>query len=303
MEREYQQSVQLDQNPDFDTDDIIAIYKNDVGNYRLLRCGEEIALAQRIASGDVEAKNDLITSNLRQVINIAKKKSHFTNAPITDYIQDGNEGLIKATEKFNPDKGTRFSTYATFWIKQYVRKADLTNDRNVRVPINLRGDTHNLIKKTDILAQELGREPTSLELSVYLGKPINSIESLSKISKGELSLDEPINPGLPQSETYADVVEDKNADPVLDIEKKDLNEQVKTLLESTLNPREQLIIELKFGLKDGERHTFDEIRDIVENNFSKITLERVRQITNRSIEKLRVKADKMQLYEYCLSED
>lgn len=286
-----------------DATDTVAVYKADIKRYPLLNHDQEIDLANKTVKGDNKAKEDLITSNLRLVISIATPRSFISAVPLNDHIQNGNEGLIKAAEKYDPKRGTRFSTYATFWIRHFVNRGNLKMERGHIIPLERQEQIQSLARKTENLTQLLGKKPSIKEISDFTGKSENLVSRYMVESQREVSIDSPIDPTSPTTLTYADVIEDKNANPVLDTEKKDLNEQVKMLLKSTLDPREQLIIELKYGLKDGEMHTFEEIRDIVEDNFSKITLERVRQISNRSVEKLKVGAIKMQLREYCFSED
>ena len=261
-------------------DDPIKIYLRDIGRYKLLTAEEEVEIAKRMAAGDEEAKVILNQSNLRLVVHIAKRYVDRTPLKLLDLIQEGNLGLMKAVEKFDYSKGFRFSTYATWWIRQSITRAMADQSRIVRLPVHMVETINRLLKTTKVLQQELGREPTTAELAARMEVTEDKIEEIRRISQDTTSIDSPL--GDEGDGTIMDTI----ADPTImlpedETYKKGLKTQLLSIIAS-LTPREQKVIRLRYGLDDGRPRTLEEVGHLFE-----VTRERIRQIEAKALRKLR----------------
>jgi len=261
-------------------DDPIKIYLRDIGRYKLLTAEEEVEIAKRMAVGDEEAKKVLNQSNLRLVVHIAKRYVDRTPLKLLDLIQEGNLGLMKAVEKFDYSKGFRFSTYATWWIRQSITRAMADQSRIVRLPVHMVETINRLLKTTKILQQELGREPSTAELAARMEVSEDKIEEIRRISQDTTSIDSPL--GDEGDGTIMDTI----ADPTImlpedETYKKGLKTQLLSIIAS-LTPREQKVIRLRYGLDDGRPRTLEEVGHLFE-----VTRERIRQIEAKALRKLR----------------
>ncbi|MBS7401125.1 MAG: sigma-70 family RNA polymerase sigma factor [Eubacteriales bacterium] len=261
-------------------DDPIKIYLRDIGRYKLLTAEEEVEIAKRMAAGDEEAKQILNQSNLRLVVHIAKRYVDRTPLKLLDLIQEGNLGLMKAVEKFDYSKGFRFSTYATWWIRQSITRAMADQSRIVRLPVHMVETINRLLKTTKVLQQELGREPTTAELAERMEVSEDKIEEIRRISQDTTSIDSPL--GDEGDGTIMDTI----ADPTImlpeeETYKKGLKTQLLSII-SSLTPREQKVIRLRYGLDDGRPRTLEEVGHLFE-----VTRERIRQIEAKALRKLR----------------
>ena len=261
-------------------DDPIKIYLRDIGRYKLLTAEEEVDIAKRMAAGDEEAKQILNQSNLRLVVHIAKRYVDRTPLKLLDLIQEGNLGLMKAVEKFDYSKGFRFSTYATWWIRQSITRAMADQSRIVRLPVHMVETINRLLKTTKVLQQELGREPTTSELAERMEVSEDKIEEIRRISQDTTSIDSPL--GDEGDGTIMDTIADSTIiQPEDETYKKGLKEQLLSIL-SSLTPREQKVIRLRYGLDDGRPRTLEEV-----GHLFKVTRERIRQIEAKALRKLR----------------
>ena len=237
-------------------DDPVRMYLKEIGNVPLLTAEQEQELAKRVAGGDQAAKDKLIESNLRLVVSIAKK---FTGhgVPFLDLIQEGNIGLMRAVDKFDYTMGNKFSTYATWWIRQSVTRAIAETGHTIRVPVHMDGKINRINREYKVLSQELGREPTMEEAAKRLNMPVGELEDTMKISRDPVSLDKPIGD---ENDSYlGDMIEDKNSlSPSESAELSMRNEQIRQTLD-TLDDRERKIIEMRFGLNDQAPMTLDEV--------------------------------------------
>ena len=261
-------------------DDPIKIYLRDIGRYKLLTAEEEVEIAKRMAVGDEEAKKILNQSNLRLVVHIAKRYVDRTPLKLLDLIQEGNLGLMKAVEKFDYSKGFRFSTYATWWIRQSITRAMADQSRIVRLPVHMVETINRLLKTTKVLQQELGREPSTAELAARMEVSEYKIEEIRRISQDTTSIDSPL--GDEGDGTIMDTI----ADPTImlpedETYKKGLKTQLLSIIAS-LTPREQKVIRLRYGLDDGRPRTLEEVGHLFE-----VTRERIRQIEAKALRKLR----------------
>ncbi len=259
--------------------DSIRLYLKDIKKLPLLTAEEEIDLAERIKKGDKHARAKMIQSNLRLVINIAKKYSHF-GVSMLDLIEEGNLGLMKAVEKFNPKKGYRFSTYATCWIRQYISRAIANQGKTVRMPVYIIELLMRFKKVTEHLTNYFKRKPKLDEIAKKMRLPIKRVKQLNKMVSGISSLNAPV--GEEGSTEFMDLIEDVNIVSAVDELSNFLTqERIKGLLEK-MTKREQKILSLRFGLKDGVPHT---LRDTAK--YFGITRERVRQIESATMKKMR----------------
>jgi len=259
--------------------DPIRLYLRDINKLPLLTAKEEKDLAKRIKKGDKLARHTMIQSNLRLVINIAKKYSYL-GVPMLDLIEEGNLGLMKAVEKFNPHKGYRFSTYAAWWIKQYITRAIANQGKTVRIPVYVIELLMRFKKISNLLAAKRKRKPQLAEIAKRMKLPIKRVRQLSKMASTVSSLNAPIDES--GSTEFLDLIEDeKTAGAVGELSNFLLHERVRDLLDK-MSPREKKILSLRFGLKDGVRHTLRE----TSKHFG-ITRERVRQIESVAMRKLR----------------
>src|SRR3989338_1420011 len=259
--------------------DPIRLYLKDIKKLPLLTPEEEIELAERIKKGDKAARHKMIQSNLRLVINIAKKYSHF-GVSMLDLIEEGNMGLMKAVEKFNPKKGYRFSTYAAWWIRQYISRAIANQGKTVRMPVYIIELLMRFKKVTEHLSISLKRKPRLCEIAKRLKLPMKRAKQLSKMVTGISSLNAPV--GEDNSTEFLDLIEDESIVSAVDgLSNFLMQERIKDLLEK-MSKREKKILNLRFGLRDGVPHT---LRDTAKH-FG-ITRERVRQIENAAMKKMR----------------
>ena len=284
-------SVDIDMPKDYDSvsvsaldaksviDDPVKVYLKDIGRVPLLSPEEEIELAIRIENNDTEAKEILTKANLRLVVSIAKR--HVGKGMyFLDLIQEGNLGLIKAVEKFDYSKGYKFSTYATWWIRQAITRAIADQARTIRIPVHMVETIHKVSRTTRQLLQELGREPTTDEIAEALGMTADKVREIMKIAQDPVSLETPI--GEEEDSHLGDFVEDNDSPAPSDSASYSLlREQLCNILH-TLTPREEQVIKLRFGLEDGRPRTLEEVGRKFE-----ITRERIRQIEAKALRKLR----------------
>lgn len=272
------------------SDDSVRMYLREIGNIALLTGDEEIRLAKRIEAGDELAKKKLAEANLRLVVSIAKK---YVGRGLTllDLIQEGNAGLLRAVEKFNYRKGFKFSTYATWWIRQAITRAIADQARTIRIPVHMVELINKLARVQRELVQELGRPPLPEEIADELQMPLDKVEHILKISQETVSLEAPV--GEEEDSKLGDFIEDKeNMSPKEKAIYELLRGHVGEFLE-ILAPREQKILKMRFGLEDGKTHTLEEVG----KEFG-VTRERIRQIEAKALEKLRKHERSEQLKDY-----
>lgn len=261
------------------SDDPVKLYLKEIGGYPLLSIEEEIALAKRIENGDEDAKQILAESNLRLVVSIAKRYVG-RGLSFLDLIQEGNLGLIKAVDKFDYTKGYKFSTYATWWIRQAITRSIADQSRTIRIPVHMSEVINKTYRVSRSLLQELGREPTEQELSEKMNLPIEKVREILKVSADPISLDTPI--GEEDDSHLGDFIKDDTiVGPEDAAAYSVLQDQISKLLD-TLTEREQRVLILRFGLKDGRTRTLEEVG----KEFN-VTRERIRQIEAKALRKLR----------------
>ena len=260
-------------------EDPVRMYLKEIGKVPLLSAEEEIELAKRMENGDQEAKKRLAEANLRLVVSIAKRYVG-RGMLFLDLIQEGNLGLIKAVEKFDYRKGYKFSTYATWWIRQAITRAIADQARTIRIPVHMVETINKLIRVSRQLLQELGREPTPEEISEEMGMPVDRVREILKISQEPVSLETPI--GEEEDSHLGDFIQDDNVPvPAEAASFTLLREQLVEVL-GTLTEREQKVLRLRFGLDDGRARTLEEVG----KEFN-VTRERIRQIEAKALSKLR----------------
>ena len=264
---------------EFNLDDPVRMYLKEIGQIPLLTVEEEQELAKRVAEGDTAAKNQLTEANLRLVVSIAKKYSG-RGLHILDLIQEGNTGLIRAVDKFDYTKGNKFSTYATWWIRQAITRAIADQARTIRVPVHMVEVINKATRCNRKLVQELGREPTLEEIADELNLPIEKIIEANRTAADTLSLDTPV--GDEEDTTIGSFVEDDNTPGPADATSNALLAEALSEILNTLTEREADVLRLRFGMYDGKTHTLEEVGQI----FG-VTRERIRQIENKAIRKLR----------------
>ena len=271
-------------------EDPVRMYLKEIGKVPLLSADEEIKLAQRMEEGDEAAKKKLAEANLRLVVSIAKRYVG-RGMLFLDLIQEGNLGLIKAVEKFDYRKGYKFSTYATWWIRQAITRAIADQARTIRIPVHMVETINKLKKVTRRLAQELSRKPTEEELASEMGVSISKLREIVKIAQEPLSLETPI--GKEEDSRLGDFIEDKEADaPIKTVASELLREDLAEVL-CTLSPRERDVLRLRFGMDDGRQRTLEEVGQL----FG-VTRERIRQIEAKALRKLRHPNRSKRLREY-----
>lgn len=262
------------------TDDPVKMYLKDIGKVPLLTCDEEIELAQKCLEGDELAKRKLSEANLRLVVSIAKRYTGRTSMQFLDLIQEGNLGLLKAVEKFDYSKGFRFSTYATWWIRQSITRAMADQARTIRIPVHMVETIHKLTRVKRQLLQELGRDPTLEEISKGMDMPEDKVAEIQKIAQEPISLENPV--GEDEDGKMADFIEDETIKSPVEVATQNiLREQILAVIE-TLTPREQKVIRLRYGLDDAHPRTLEEVG----KEFN-VTRERIRQIEAKALRKLR----------------
>ena len=269
----------VDLAAEYNLDDPVRMYLKEIGQIKLLSAEEEIDLAKRVCEGDQTAKNKLTEANLRLVVSIAKKYSG-RGLHILDLIQEGNTGLIRAVDKFDWTKGNKFSTYATWWIRQAITRAIADQARTIRVPVHMVEVINKATRCNRKLVQELGREPTVEEIAAELNLPVEKIIEANRTAADTLSLDTPV--GDEEDTSIGSFVEDDRTPGPADATSNALlAEALKEILD-TLTEREADVLRMRFGMYDGRTHTLEEVGQI----FG-VTRERIRQIENKAIRKLR----------------
>ena len=271
-------------------DDPVRMYLREIGRVPLLTFDQELALAKRILNGDEEAKKELAESNLRLVVSIAKKYVG-RGMLFLDLIQEGNMGLIKAVEKFDYTKGFKFSTYATWWIRQAITRAIADQARTIRIPVHMVETINKLIRTSRHLLQQLGREPTPEEIAEEMEIPVEKVMEIQKIAQDPVSLETPI--GEEDDSHLGDFIQDDDSPAPHDSAAYTLlKEQLEEVM-NTLTPREAKVLKLRFGLEDGKARTLEEVGREFE-----VTRERIRQIEARALRKLRHPSRSKKLRDY-----
>ncbi len=271
-------------------EDPVRMYLKEIGKVPLLSAEEEIELAQRMEMGDEEAKKKLAEANLRLVVSIAKRYVG-RGMLFLDLIQEGNLGLIKAVEKFDCRKGFKFSTYATWWIRQAITRAIADQARTIRIPVHMVETINKLIRVSRQLLQELGREPTPEEIAEEMDMPVERVREILKISQEPVSLETPI--GEEEDSHLGDFIQDDNVPVPADAAAFTLLKEQLVEVLGTLTEREQKVLRLRFGLDDGRARTLEEVG----KEFS-VTRERIRQIEAKALRKLRHPSRSRKLKDY-----
>ena len=257
----------------------IKLYLAEIGKTPLLKPAEEVELARRIRKGDQKARQHMIEANLRLVVKIAHDYANF-GLPLLDLISEGNIGLVKAVERFDPDKGGKLSTYAAWWIKQSIKRALANQSKTIRLPVHLVDKIARMRKLTTALQELLGREPTNEEIALEMGMPINKIAHLKTVSVRPTSLDAPV--GEEDDTEFGDLVGDENAPtPFENLKSKSMLTDVNAMLDS-LDEREADIIRMRFGIGGDRPQTLEEV-----GQHFNITRERVRQLQNMALQRMR----------------
>ncbi len=265
---------------DIPIEDSVRMYLRRIGRVPLLTSQQEVELAKRVERGDPEAKRKLIESNFRLVVSIAKKYAGRSGMSFNDLIQEGNIGLIRAVEKFDWRKGYKFSTYATWWIRQAISRAIADQARTIRIPVHMVETINRLGKVQRALLQKLGREPTVEEIAKEMDMPPERVNEIYQMTPEPLSLDAPV--GDDQSSYLGDFIQDEDeSSPVEAASNRVLRRQLEKVLQ-TLTPRERDVLKLRFGLDDGYPRTLEEVGQIFN-----VTRERIRQIEAKALKKLR----------------
>ncbi len=292
-DEEDEQETDLSAPRGISVDDPVRMYLREIGRVKLLTADEEIDLARKIVAGGnagAIAKRKLVQANLRLVVSIAKKYVG-RGMLFLDLIQEGNLGLIRAAEKFDHERGYKFSTYATWWIRQAITRAIADQARTIRIPVHMVETINKLKKVTRKLAQELARKPSEEELSQEMGISINKLREIIKVAQEPLSLETPI--GKEEDSRLGDFIEDKDADaPVKTVAHELLREDLAEVLGS-LSARERDVLRLRFGMDDGRQRTLEEVGQL----FG-VTRERIRQIEAKALRKLRHPNRSKRLKEY-----
>ena len=263
--------------------DSVQVYLREIGKVSFLTADEEKELAKRIEQGDEEARKKLALANLRLVVSIAKRYvGRSPNLTLLDLIQEGNIGLFKAVEKFDYTRGYKFSTYATWWIRQAVTRALADQARTIRIPVHMVETISKYMQVKRRLVQDLGRDPAAEEIAVEMDLPVEKVRHIQKISQDIVSLEAPVGEDDDDASVLADFVEnEKELSPTIIAGRRLLRERLEQIMRD-LSPREQKILSMRFGLKDGVTHTLEEVG----KEFG-VTRERIRQIEAKALEKIR----------------
>lgn len=275
---------------DVNVEDPVKVYLKDIGRVPLLSMAEEVELAKRMQNGDEEAKRKLSEANLRLVVNIAKRYTG-RGMLFLDLIQEGNLGLMKAVEKFDYTRGYRFSTYATWWIRQAITRAIADQARTIRIPVHMVETIQKLTRTTRLLVQELGRDPTPAEIAEEMGVSEERVREIQRINLEPVSLETPI--GEEDDSHLADFIEDVNATAPQDVASFTILKEHLLAVLDTLTPREEMVLRLRYGLEDGHPRTLEEVG----KEFG-VTRERIRQIEAKALRKLRHPSRSKKLKEY-----
>ena len=281
------------ENVDAFADDSVRLYLREIGKIPLLTPEEEADLADRIIKGDKKAKDKMVESNMRLVVSIAKRYGG-RGLDFLDLILEGNTGLLRAVEKFDPAKGFKFSTYATWWVRQAITRAIADQARTIRIPVHMVETINKVLRTTRKLTTELNREPTNEEIAEELNMDVDKIDYVMRIKQDIASLDASVGKdGDDEESVLGDFVEDEERDsPEDSAANQILKEQLSEII-ATLSDREQKIIRLRFGIGGGRPHTLEEVG----NEFD-VTRERIRQIEAKALSKLRKNKETKKLHEY-----
>ncbi|MFN7088871.1 MAG: RNA polymerase sigma factor RpoD, partial [Candidatus Paceibacteria bacterium] len=280
--REFEKDKELERELAELGSDSVQLYLREIGRYPLLKQEEEIELAKKISRGDEAAKQKLIQSNLRLVVSIAKKYiGRSPNLTLLDLIQEGNIGLFRAVEKFDWRKGYKFSTYATWWIRQAITRALADQARTIRIPVHMVETINQYQQVVRRLVQDLGREPLPEEIAAEMGMEVEKIRHIQKISQDTVSLEVPIGDDDEDSVLADFVPDEEGITPQMVAARRILKDHLNEIIEE-LTPREQKILEMRFGLKDGVTHTLEEVGKV----FG-VTRERIRQIEAKALDRIR----------------
>lgn len=273
-------------------DDSVRMYLREIGKIPLINHEKEIELAKKILKGDKKAKKDLAEANLRLVVSIAKRYIG-RGLDLLDLIEEGNTGLLRAVEKFDHTRGYKFSTYATWWIRQAITRAIADQSRTIRIPVHMVESINKMIRAQRQLVQELGREPLPEEIAAEMGIEVDKVNNMIKISQDTIPLESPV--GEEEDSVLADFIEDSESQtPVEAATYQLLREHISDVL-GLLTPREQRILRMRFGLDDGKTHTLEETGQ----EFG-VTRERIRQIEAKALAKLKKHRDSKKLKDYLL---
>ena len=281
------------ENVDAFADDSVRLYLREIGKIPLLTPEEEADLAQRIVKGDKKAKDKMVESNMRLVVSIAKRYGG-RGLDFLDLIQEGNTGLLRAVEKFDPEKGFKFSTYATWWVRQAITRAIANQARTIRIPVHMVETINKVLRTTRKLTTDLNREPTTEEIAAELHMEPEKVDYVMRIKQDIASLDASVGrDGDDEDSVLGDFVEDEERiSPEDSAANQILKEQLSEII-STLTDREQKIIRLRFGIGGGRPHTLEEVGAEFD-----VTRERIRQIEAKALSKLRKNKDTKKLHEY-----
>ena len=281
------------ENVDQFADDSVRLYLREIGKIPLLSNEEEVDLAYRIVKGEKKAKDKMVEANMRLVVSIAKRYSG-RGLDFLDLIQEGNTGLLRAVEKFDPDKGFKFSTYATWWIRQAITRAIADQARTIRIPVHMVETINKVLRATRKLTNELNREPSVEEIAKEMGMEPEKVDYVMKIKQDIASLDATVGrDGDDEDSVLGDFIEDEGrVSPEDAAAAQMLKEQIAEIL-SSLSEREQKVVKLRFGIGGGRPHTLEEVGA----EFS-VTRQRIRQIEAKALSKLRKHKDTKKLHEY-----
>lgn len=281
--KEYDEKKKIEEEFGESSSDSVQMYLKEIGQYQLLSSEEEVDLAKRIEKNDESARHKLAVSNLRLVVSIAKKYvGRSANLTLLDLIQEGNIGLFKAVEKFDYRKGYKFSTYATWWIRQAITRALADQGRTIRIPVHMVETINKYQQVVRRLVQDLGREPMPEEVASEMGIDVAKVRHIMKISQETISLEAPVGDDDDQDSSLESFIPDEDTiSPSMSAARKILKAYINEII-ADLTPREQKILDMRFGLSDGVTHTLEEVGKV----FS-VTRERIRQIEAKSLEKIR----------------
>jgi len=272
--------------------DNVQMYLREIGKTPLLTSQEEKDLAKRILKNEESARQRLIKSNLRLVVSIAKRYVNRSALSISDLIQEGNIGLFKAVEKFDHTKGFKFSTYATWWIRQAITRALADQSRTIRIPVHMVETISKFTQAKRKLAQQLGREPMVEEIALEMDLPVDKVRNIQKISQEVISLESPIGDDEDKSTLAEFIRDEKSLTPTQLTSQELLKDQIKDIIDD-LTERERKILEMRFGLEDGVTHTLEEVGKVFN-----VTRERIRQIEAKALEKIRLHDKAKRLIDY-----
>lgn len=273
-------------------DDSIQMYLREIGKVPLLKAEEEIELAKRIVKGDISARKRLTEANLRLVVSIAKKYMG-RNLGLLDLIQEGNLGLFRAVDKFDWRKGFKFSTYATWWIRQAITRALADQSRTIRIPVHMVETLNKYAQAERSLVQDLGREPLPEEIAAEMGIEVEKVYHLKKISQETVSIDSPVGEDDGEDSNLGDFIVDEDTTKPNEMAGRQLLKEYVAGVLKDLDPREQKILKMRFGLDDGVTHTLEEVGE----EFG-VTRERIRQIEAKALEKIKDHPDILKLRDY-----